>query len=111
MVTGEKRRNPRLAIRLPIAHRPAGELTAAPKNTFTTNVSPGGVQFITNGDAPEIGSKLEMELIVPPGEGHFPYVGRILGIGTVLRCASANSPSHPRWTVAAKFDDPLSLEF
>ena len=106
----ERRKHPRLKIRLPVSCRPAGALTTPFQQSYTTNIASGGVQFLHAGEAPKPGQELEMELVVPPGEGHFPYEGRIRGNGIVLRCQPADE-DRQRWSVAARFDEPLALEF
>ena len=111
MAIGERRRHPRLAIRLPVAHRPAGALEHAFCHDFTTNISPAGVQLIVGGQAPAIGAKIELELTVPPGEGHFPYSGKIRGVAAILRREKIRSGPTPRWTLAGRFDQPLDLDF
>ncbi len=111
MTSSERRQHPRLAIRLPVAHRPAGEMEALSHQAFTTDIGPGGVRFLTKGQANEIGDKVAVELTVPPGEGYFPYSGKILGVGTVVRCQAIESTEHPRWAIAASFDQPLALDF
>lgn len=111
MATGERRRHPRLAIRLPVAHGPAGALAHAFRHDFTTNISPGGVHLIVIGQAPSIGTKIELELTVPPGEGHFPYPGKIRGVAAVLRREKICSRPTPRWALAGRFDQPLDLDF
>jgi len=65
---------------------------------------------VLTGKAPSIGAKMELELTIPPGEGHFPYAGKVRGTGTVLRCGRIPS-DQPRWGVAARFDEPLALDF
>lgn len=116
----ERRAHPRLAIRLPVAYRPVGSPNGAFHHHYTTNVGPGGIQFTLLGTGPLVGDRLEVELSIPPGEGHFPYAGRIRGNGTVVRCQpssrglpnAANRVGGPqRWAIAARFDEPLALEF
>ncbi len=107
---GERRKHPRLQIRLPVSYRPAESLSATFRHDYTTDIATGGVQFLLAGEALKPGQRLEMELSVPPGEGHFPYTGRIRGNGTVVRC-QATDPAQERWAVAARFDEPLALEF
>lgn len=115
MAQYERRRHPRLAICLPVSHRPADgqglDDPPAERHDVTIDVAPGGVYFSMAGQAPAVGSKLHMELTVPPGEGHFPYPGRIRGLGTVLRCRQVSDTPPGRWVVAARFDEPLALDF
>ena len=110
MGSAERRKHPRLKIRLPISYRPAETLASVFNQDYTTNIATGGIQFLLAGGAPKPGDRLEMELAVPPGEGHSPYEGRIRGNATVLRCQTWGR-GHKRWAVAAKFDEPLALEF
>ncbi len=110
MSTTERRRHPRISIRLPITHQPAGADGDCSRD-FTSDISPGGVRFVTAGDAPEVGRRLTIELSIPPGMGHFPYAGKIHGLATVLRCEAAARSPLPCWSVAAQFGRPLHLEF
>ena len=111
MATGERRRHPRIPIRLPISHRPAESTGHRHDYDFTTDVGPRGVHFFTGGGAPAIGERLAVELSIPPGVGYFPYAGKVRGVATVLRCTPAAQTSLARWSVAARFDRPLDLEF
>jgi len=62
-------------------------------------------------------SLLDIELMVPPGEGHFPYQGRISSVAEVLRCeAISDAPQEgedgrERMRIAARFREPLKLVF
>ncbi len=88
---------------------------------MTRNISTGGVYFeldLTDGHAaPAEHSTLDVDLTVPPGDGHFPYEGRIRSTVEVLRCESlprnggsgASAPT--RLGVAARFCEPLKYEF
>lgn len=107
----ERRRHPRLPICLPIAHRSPQDEAGAERHHFTLDVAAGGVCFAGVGPQPAVGQKLLVEMTVPPGEGHCPYVGRVHGLGTVLRCVPLNKADVGRWTAAAKFDAPLQLDF
>lgn len=108
-MSGERRRYPRLAISLPIGHRPVGSAGQL-RCDFTLDIAPGGVHFSVAGSSPKVGDRLDLELMVPPGEGYSPYEGKVRGVATVLRCKAA-APGPSRWMVAAKFDQPLNLEF
>ena len=90
--------------------------------TVTGNVSTGGLYFEMDllddrVPAPELHSVLDVELTVPPGDGHFPYEGRVTAAAEVVRCDSlpgspARSPDAPlRLGIAARFRDPLKLAF
>jgi hypothetical protein len=110
MGSSERRQHPRLKIRLPISYRPVDGRASVFCQDYTTDIATGGIQFLLGGKEPNPGDRLEMELSVPPGEGHSPYEGRIRGNATVLRCQTWGR-GHKRWAVAAKFDEPLALEF
>lgn len=111
----ELRQHRRLDIELPLetalAH--AGEPTL---RCTTRNISAGGVLFdvnLVNGTpAPEASRMLDVELTIPPGEGHFPYEGLVRSTAEVLRCEPLTS-SEPgrRFRVAARFCEPLKLAF
>ena len=123
MGQSERRRHPRLPIRLPIAHRVMGAEPPNQRHDFTIDIAAGGVYFSVTDPPPDVGQKLQFELAIPPGEGHFPYAGKIRGLATVTRrepFGFAHGPepvegplgaAAQRWTVAASFDKPLDLEF
>jgi hypothetical protein len=85
--------------------------------TVTRDVSAGGVCFDVEGDDVHVGANLVVDLIVPPGDGHFPYSGRIQGDGEVVRVEpypgteGSNGKRNPRILVAAQFKDSLKLHF
>ena len=86
---------------------------------MTRNISTGGVYFeadLSNDlPPPEARSLLSVEMTIPPGEGYFPYEGRVRGVAEVLRCelmgAPDTSPGSRRVGVAARFREPLKLAF
>lgn len=87
----------------------------------TGNISTGGVYFevelVDGASPPQPQSLLNLDLTVPPGEGHFPYEGRISSVAEVVRCdslagnGSAGSQQTQRLGVAARFKEPLILDF
>lgn len=107
----ERRRHPRLPICLPISHREPQDEAGSERHDFTMDVAVGGVRFASLNGQWHVGQKLRVELTVPPGEGYFPYSGRIIGQGTVLRCVPLSPAEPERWAVAACFDEPLTLDF
>lgn len=115
MTSRERRSHPRCVVRLPLVHRPAHDDGALPKtgqsDGYTSDIGPGGVRFVTSCSAIQIGDRILLEVSVPPGEGTFPYGGKVLGTGTVARCSLLDAGPVGRWSVAAKFDEPLSLDF
>jgi hypothetical protein len=111
MPRDERRRHPRIALRLPIRCAATGEPPPEKGADYTLDVAPGGVCFSTIGWAPPSGGRVSLELSIPPGEGYFPYTGKIIGAATVLRCQKAPGVAPARWVVAARFDQPLNLQF
>ncbi len=113
MASETRRRHPRLTIRLPVAYRPANRGNAPWRRDLTTDIAVGGVRFLTAGDTLQTDDRLELELTIPPGEGYFPYAGKIRGTATVIRLGAAgNDRGVPGLSaVAARFDDPLALDF
>lgn len=115
----EKRQHRRLEIRLPLeCHR----LTQGERRVLrstTRNISTGGVYFeadISDELPPlETNSLLSVEMAVPPGEGYFPYEGRVHGVAEVLRCEPLGAANHAtgsrRMGIAARFSEPLKLTF
>ena len=93
--------------------------------TVTVNISPGGVYFETLAK-PDIrpGVLLHLELIIPPGEGHFPYQGRVTTVAQVVRTTVLPADEeaddqvdgkadygYRRLGIAATFKDSLKLSF
>ncbi len=72
---GERRKHPRLKIRLPILCRAADGAANNLQQEYTSDIAPGGIQFVVSGQPFKVGDRLDIELAVPPGEGHFPYEG------------------------------------
>ncbi len=117
----ERRQHRRLDIRLPLECYPAAADRQLALRTVTTNISTGGLYFevdLLEGIAsPEPRSLLQVELTVPPGDGHFPYQGRLTSVAEVVRCddLSDGQPPGPnvcpRIGIAAQFRDALKLAF
>lgn len=117
----ERRSHRRLAIRLPLECRRAESDREQVFRAVTSNISTGGLYFEL--DLPEgaealaARSQLNVDLTVPPGEGHFPYQGRLSSVAEVLRCepltnGHASTPGGPRRIgVAAQFCEALKLAF
>ncbi len=115
----DRRQHRRLEIRLPLeCHRHVGSEDHVLRAT-TRNISTGGLYFETDLSDPllplEPQSLLSVELTIPPGEGYFPYEGRVRSVAEVLRCDALESPGggqgSPRVGVAALFKEPLKLAF
>ena len=114
----ERRQHRRLEIRLPLECSSA-ESSGRPATfrTVTFNISTGGVYFETEASDIKPGMRLNLELTVPPGDGHFPYQGHVTGTAEVVRV----EPLAPKtdaggktrgWSgVATRFDERLKLSF
>jgi hypothetical protein len=118
MMDRDRRQDRRLEIRLPLECHGVGTGAGPAWRSSTRNISTGGVYFeadVSDGLPPATNSLLSVELTVPPGEGHFPYEGRVRGLVEVLRCEpldSADAASGAgRVGVAARFKEPLELVF
>jgi len=116
MVTArqERRKHRRLEIRLPLQYWPVGESEANACRTVTKNISTGGLYFETDDEEIRPGMLLHIELTIPPGEGHFPYPGRITGVGEVVRVAplsEGKARKVRRIGVATRFRESLKLSF
>lgn len=114
----ERRRHRRLPIQLPLICRAPDALERILVRSKTVNVSTGGLYFETLSDEVQAGQRLELELTVPPGDGHFPYQGRVTANARVIRVtdlpakSSAEGLAHlPRRGVAATFSTGLRLSF
>ena len=120
-VDRERRQHRRLAIRLPLECYPADAGRDHALRTVTANISTGGLYFeidrMEGVSVPEPNRRLHVELTVPPGDGHFPYQGRVSSVAEVARREDIPPPSpadtaHPaRVGLAAKFLEPLRLAF
>ena len=117
----ERRQYPRLAMQLPLEFYPADGDRGHMLRTTTTNISPGGLMFeadVLNGaPVPAEHSFINVELTVPPGDGHSPYEGSVRSVAEVLRCQRIESDvaptglPHRRLRIAARFHEPLKLAF
>ncbi len=83
----ERRRHPRLPIRVPI-DLAAADGTAIAAMAVTTDVASGGLRFQTDHAAPVAGDEITFTLTIPPGDGHWPYPCTLRGRGCVLRAAA-----------------------
>jgi len=112
----DRRQHRRLSIRLPVECFPAKLDRHHSVRTVTSNISTGGLYFevdlIEGVSDPQPNSLLHIELTVPPGDGHFPYEGRLNSVAEVIRCDRlSKSGAHERMGVAAQFREPLKLIF
>ena len=108
----ERRSDRRLVIRLPIECLASCGGRRVTYRTVTHDISSGGVCFEADGDEFAVGASLEMELGVPPGDGHSPYPGRVRGTGEVVRVGRLGEGGPgPHFRIAAEFAKPLKLLF
>ena len=115
----ERREHRRLLIRLPVDCLPAERDGHEPLRGTTGNISSGGGYFeldVPDGSPPpDPDALLQVELTVPPGDGHFPYEGRLRTVAQVLRTQPLDVPAGTkrgrRYGIAARFRDPLQLAF
>ena len=112
----DRRQHRRLSIRLPVECCPSQLDRQHSVRTVTSNISTGGLYFevdLIEGVAePQPQSLLNVELTVPPGDGHFPYEGRLNSVAEVIRCDRlSQTGARERLGVAARFREPLKLTF
>ena len=111
----ERRQHRRLNIRLPLECCPVGGDLGSVRRTVTSNISTGGLYFETDATDLRAGQDLQMELTVPPGDGYFPYYGRVTGVGKVVRVSplsvDGGGQTGARAGVAAQFSENLKLSF
>lgn len=114
----ERRKHRRLPIQLPLICKDPLNPDQIVVRSKTLNVSTGGLYFETLADAIRPGQSFEIELTIPPGDGHFPYQGRVTAVGQVVRIDDLPATRDgegltrtPRRGVAARFNDNLKLSF
>ena len=111
----ERRKHRRLQMHLPLEFRRATESAAGQHRTMTRDVSTGGIYFETAMDDLRKGELLDIEMTIPPGEGHFPYQGRVSSVARVVRTErpsnSAERTANPRMGVGAAFRESFKLSF
>lgn len=112
----ERRQYRRLDIELPLECFSTDRGPGHFLRTTTRNVGTGGLYFELelppDVNAPKVDSRLHVTLTVPPGEGYFPYEGRVTSIAEVVRCDVLDSAAGTsRVGIAARLSDPLKLDF
>lgn len=100
-------------MRLQIDVAPPSNSTASAIRAITRNVSPHGLYFETPCVDLKAGSTIDVQLTVPPGEGYFPYAGRVNGTAEILRVdlIPGYDTTPARIGVAARFSNTLKLVF
>ena len=105
----DRRRFNRLSVSLPFAALKSTGNLELPAGLCTTDISPSGMLFITDGSyVPQNGAEVSFELIVPAGEGYSACEGRISGNGKVVRTQQL---AEVGVGVGVQFTKPLSLKF
>ena len=111
----ERRKHRRLHMSLPVEFRRVGQSSTGRHRSVASDVSTGGIYFETMLDDLRKGDLLDIELTIPPGEGHFPYQGRVSSTAAVVRteklAKSAGLISNPRIGVGAAFRESFKLAF
>ena len=115
----DRRRYRRLPIQLPLICRAPECPERIVIRAKTINVSTGGLYFETLSEEVAPGQHIELELTVPPGDGHFPYQGRVTAEAKVIRVDQVQPKQKPaeglatlpRKGVAASFSAGLRLSF
>ena len=110
----EQRKHRRLEMRLPLEFRRVSEPDAGQHRSVTKDVSTGGVYFETVLDDLRKGELLNIEMTIPPGEGHFPYQGRVSSVAKIVRAdkpAADAALTNPRVGIGAAFRESFKLSF
>ncbi len=111
----ERRMHQRLAIGLPLECSAVGAAKKTAYRTVAINVSTSCLYFEADSSEFRLGTLLNLELTVPPGDGYFPYPGRVHGVGEVVRVCELdeNGPEvgRQRFGIATRFRTPLKLIF
>ena len=110
----ERRKHRRLQMHLPLEFRRANEMSAGQCHSVTRDVSTGGIYFETGMDDLRKGELLNIEMTIPPGEGHFPYQGRVSSVAKIVRTDKPGSDlelTNPRIGIGAAFRESFKLSF
>ena len=111
----ERRKHRRLQMHLPLEFSRVAEQTASQCHSVTQDVSTGGIYFETAMDDLKKGELLDIKMTIPPGEGHFPYQGRVSSIARVVRTKKGSISAQPsanlRMGVGVAFRESFKLSF
>ncbi len=111
----ERRKYRRLQMHLPLEFRRVAESAGQQYRSVTHDVSTGGIYFETVLDNLREGELLDIEMTIPPGQGHFPYQGRVSSVAKVVRAnkhaGSANAVSSLRMGIGVAFRESFKLSF
>ncbi|HLB73646.1 MAG TPA: PilZ domain-containing protein [Sedimentisphaerales bacterium] len=110
----EKRKDPRLAMRLSLLCRKFGEPTPRLCAGTVLNVGAGGLYFETTAADFQPGSLAEVRFAVPHQTDRIEFGGTMQGIGTVVRTETLTTsridpPMRPLYGVAVQFCRPPKL--
>ena len=109
----ERRQHRRLEMHLPLEFRRVSEPSSGQYRSVTRDVSTGGIYFETGIDDLQTGELLDIEMTIPPGEGHFPYQGRVSSVAKVVRTKMPATGEAPkaRIGIGAAFRESFNLSF
>lgn len=112
----ERRSHRRLEISLPLECARADAQSPHHYRTVTKNVSSTGLYFEADSDEFVQGMLLDLELTVPPGDGHFPYPMRVRSVGEVVRVEELPADTFSgvgmvRRGIATRLREPLKFLF
>ncbi len=111
----ERRKHRRLQMQLPLEFSRVSEPAAGQCHSVTRDVSTGGIYFETAVDDLRKGELLDIKMTIPPGEGHFPYQGRVSSIARVVRTekdlTSAERTANSCMGVGVAFRESFKLSF
>lgn len=108
----ERRVSRRLGLSLPVTRIrfTQGEESTGQTGGWTRDLSATGMfVHLNDPQSHPVGTDVEFEMTVPPGEGYSLSTGKISGTGTVVRMESAND--HPAAGMAVQFNKELDLLF
>lgn len=101
----ERRRHRRLNLSIPIRLKGSEEPVAGK----TSDVSTGGMYLVMDETiSPQLGQELIFELLVPPGQGHWPTVSRVSGLAKVVRVSPVDTQ---QLGVGLQFTTRLAMQF
>ena len=113
-VPREHRKHRRLQMHLPLEFRRSGQNAMGFHHSVTRDISTGGLYFETVLDDLGKGELLDIEMTIPPGEGHFPYQGRVSSVAKIVRAdkpAADAALTNPRVGIGAAFRESFKLSF
>lgn len=113
--TAERRRWPRLELKMPVAFNISGNVplncisTSAELRGISDNVSTGGIYFHTNTQINQ-DSILDIAMTIPPGAGHYPYKTTLSAKARIIRIDTPDESRPQHFGLAAEFTGPPNLD-